>query len=196
MKNFFTLKDFPFLLTLLFGLLGYQINKISENILNSPSVEYYLYVDSTYVKGDTIYKNYECLNTNITNHTSFKDLTINFQCNEKNSLRMFYPQIFTIPPSSRYYGDPESLDKTLLVFEISTLQPGDKYKLLFKSTTLSKDAKSKPSLYLKADITVRIIERSILTWFVKNFLLINLSLILFWLVLIILYIFKLNKIHI
>jgi hypothetical protein len=193
MWNFLTLRDFPFLLTLLFGLVGYQVNNITESIQSSPSIEYCLCVTDNHVKGDTIYRDYECLITNITSNTSFKNLTINFQCNEKNSLRMFNPQIYTVPPSSRYYEDPESLDKVFLVYKISTLQPADKYKLLFKTSILSKDINSEPSLYLTANETVRIIERSILTWIVKNFLIVNVSLLIFWFVMISLYIVMVKR---
>ena len=194
MKNILGLKDFPFLLTLLFGLLSYQFNQITTSILNSPSIEYSLHQINKEQKGDTIYKNYECLINNITNDKSFKNLTINFLCTEKSSLEMFHPEIISIPPSSRHYEEPISYDNELLKYSISILQPGDKYKMLFKSTSNSQDEKTKPSIFLTSNDTVRIINTSISTWIVKNYLSINFVLIILCVSLISIYILKLNNI--
>jgi hypothetical protein len=193
MKNFFGLKELPFVLTLLLGLLGYQINQVTDSILNSPSVEYSLTEVNKLQLGDTIYKDYECLINNITIGKSFKDLTINFICPIKTSLELYDPQIIPVPPSSRSNEEPAPFDKTILVYNIKILQPGDKYELLFKSTSNFKDQNILPSIFLTSSDTVQILKASFATWVVKNYFLINLILVGSWIFLIAIYIIKLNR---
>lgn len=147
MKNILGIKEFPFLLTLLFGLLSYNINEITKNILGSPSIEYDYKVTETKNAQDTAYKSYEYVITNITNDKSFNNFTINFE-SHKNSQKIFNPHTVAIEPSSLHFITPESLDNRLLVYEITTFQPGDKYKLTFESISNLHDSHSNPSLYI------------------------------------------------
>jgi hypothetical protein len=193
MKKIITLKDFPFLLTLLFGLIGYQVNNITDNILNSPSIEFDLSVRNSEKRGDEIYKSYECVITNITNNKLFKDLTINFKRTKNSSLKIYNPKMTPLPPSSQHYIDPESLDKKILIYTVLKLQPGDKYRLNFETKSKIDSANDHPEIFLTSNDPVRITEKSISTWFVKNFNLINLILIIFWTILIIIYFSTLNS---
>lgn len=187
MKKLITLNDFPFLLTLLFGLVGYQINNITNNILSSPSVEYDLTLINSHIQNHKVVQSYECVVTNITNDKLFKDLTINFISEKGSKLKIFNPKIIPLPPSSQHYSTPFSLDKQLLVYTILKLQPGDRYKLTFEGKNNKDFPKELPSIYLTSDNAVKIIDKSIATWFVKKFNLINLSLIVIWTILILLY---------
>lgn len=192
MKGILGHKEFPFILTLLFGLLGYHINEITKSILSSPSIEYDFKVTESKNINDTAYKSYEYVITNITTDKSFNNLTINFE-SKNNSQKIFNPATIAIEPSSLHFITPESLDKRLLVYEILTFQPGDKYKLTFQSISQLKDVDSNPSLYLTSTNTVRIIRTSFITWLVKNYIIVNTILLTTWIMLILLYLFKLKK---
>ncbi len=193
MRNIFTFKEFPFFLTLLFGLLGYQISEISKNILESPSMEYSFEVTNKTIKNDTIFKNYECIITNISSETSFKNITIDFQINKKDSLKIFEPNIIPIEPASIYTNKKDSVDQRLLEFKISVIQPGDRYKLTFKGIAKSNGGNLNPHLYLTSDSTVRTIKKSLKTFMIKYYIAINTILLLIWIFLIVLYLFKLKN---
>ena len=178
---------------------GYMDNDVSlfgkkylKNSIFNGSVD--LSQKTRYAYGyDTIFKNYECIITNISNDASFKNITIDFQISKKDSLKIFEPNIIPIEPASIYTNKKDSVDQRLLEFKISVIQPGDKYKLTFKGIAKSNAGNLNPHLYLTSDSSVRTIKKSLKTFMIKYYIAINTILLLIWIFLIVLYLFKLKN---
>jgi len=186
--------EFPYFLTLLFGLIGYHFSEISKSILITPSIEYNRTITVGTAKNDSVKKTYEYIIRNITEDRNFQNLTINFANDDRrNSLRIFEPKIVAVEPASNQFTSKDSVDRRIIEFKISRFQPGDEYKLLFKSISKVKDEQKLPALYLTSDGAVRILETSIKTWLVKNYIFVNSILLLVWFILIIIYLYKLKS---
>lgn len=193
MNKIFTAENSPFLLTMIFGLLGYQLNVLVKEVTESPAIEYRF---ETIEKRDSlnkIFRNIECTITNITSQKSFKNLTINFLFDEFSSDQIFNPDVTVVTPSSLHNIDFDELDSIIVEFRINKLQPTFQYKLRF-STISSVGNEEFPLLFLTTEDTVRIIEGNTQTFVTKNITTINLSLIVFWILLASVYLIKYGKI--
>lgn len=107
MEKLFYTDKLPVLLTLLLGLLGYQINTLTKTVLDSPAIEYSM------IKKETTKNNilrYEFTIHNISSIKSFKELTINFMFAETSKIKIFNPDIIVVNPSKEYVNPMDSLD--------------------------------------------------------------------------------------
>lgn len=82
MYRLLTLRNFPYLLTIIIAIIGFQINYLIKMTVETPVVEYELEkISEKTMKGQTIRK-LECKLTNITNNFSFENIVLNF-CSQK-----------------------------------------------------------------------------------------------------------------
>lgn len=180
---------FPVFLTLILGLLGYQVNTLTKAVLDAPSIEYKntkkeLTASNTFL--------YEFTIQNISSTKSFKDLTFNFMFDEMSTMKIFSPDIIVVVPSSLHNIELNSQDSLIVEYKIQHLQPNQLYRLQFK-TNHTNNEKESPKIFLTTNDTVRLVSSSFSTWLVKNYVLVNLLLVSFWIVTIVIYIFKISK---
>jgi len=192
MSRIFQYKDFPFLLTLLFGLLGYQLNSITDALINSPAIEYKISSKVYKTDKDMVFSDNECTVTNLSNSKSFDRLKVDFTYpkNVKAILDLKSPEIIAVKPSSLHGDTIPHSEADMIVFRLGKLQPGFQYKLLYKTQYLKDVENPHPDLNLTTDNTVRLLESSFTTWLIKNYNSISVILSVFWALLIIIYLIK------
>ena len=173
MYRLLTLRNFPYLLTIIIAIIGFQINYLIKIIIETPVVEYEL--KETYketMNGQTI-KKFECRLTNITNNSSFKNIVLNFLFPEDIDAEILNPDFKVIPPSALHNVDgPKSLNNLIVQYKIDHFQPGFKYILTF-TTKMIKGENYSPDIYLQSDDTITIRKKSLLTWLVEKQSLVN-----------------------
>jgi len=183
----------PFLLAILLAIIGFQFNLLIKSILEDPIVEYKLNTEGVECKNDKQIKKISCLITNVTHKSSFKDLDICFRFKELNYAKLIRPKVITISPSSlnkhRYLS---RLENNLLIYRIEHIQPGFKYKLMFEVES-EKEKQDLPNIYVSSDDTVKFEKAGIKTFLIRNYLPINLIIIIIWLSLVTYYMYLIRK---
>jgi hypothetical protein len=193
MYRLLTLRNFPYLLTIIIAIIGFQINYLIKITVETPVVEYELEkISEKTMKGQTIRK-LECKLTNITNNSSFKNIVLNFLFPEGIEAEILNPDFKVIPPSALHNVDgPESLNNLIVQYKIDHLQPGFKY--IFTFTTKMKEGESySPDIYLQSDDTIAIKKKSFSTWLVEKQSLVNLIILATLLILLIVYMVTISK---
>lgn len=192
MYRLLTRKNFPYLLTIIIAIIGFQINYLIKITIETPIVAYELKeISEKTVKGETI-KNYECELKNITNNSSFKNIALNFLFKQDIDAEILNPDFEAIPPSALLNVDPKSLNNLIVQYKIDHLQPGFKY--VFTFTTKMKEGESfSPNLYLQSDDTIAIKKKSFSTWLVENQSLANLIILSTLLALLFIYLVIISK---
>ena len=183
MKKIFSISEVPFILSLLFVALGYQLNTVSDDIKEAPSLEYTINTINT--EDSSVY----IIDLkNITNDKSFRNLGLNILLDSANIINIDHD---VIPPSSGdvdgYHVSSESAS-----WHFKAFQPGDKYSLKVIIDANTKNYN--PRLFLTADEnTVQLVRSSPYTWIIEHSKGINLSLIALWIILIVLYFVFISK---
>lgn len=194
MKKILKLNEFPVLLTLLIGMLGYQLNDIAKSMLNSPTIEYVFKTIKSKPDGKYSIDSNICTLTNISNTKAFRELTINLKFPSSSNNKIFDPELNVISPSSLHHKEAiPDVDSTFVTYELPRIQPGFQYEFFFKTKVPKAEAGVMPKVYLSTTDTIRIVERSFKTIIVANYLLISSLLVLFWTLLILGYIYYLLK---
>lgn len=190
MQKLLYIDKYPVFLTLLLGLLGYQITALSKTFLESPTIEY-KNTKSEFIESG-VHK-YEYTIQNISSTKSFRDLVINFMFDETSTAKIFSPAIVVVNPSSLHNIEFGSQDSLIVEYKIQHLQPGQKYRLLFSAV---KNPGDEPRVFLTTNDTVRLVNSSISTWVVRNYIGINILLMFLWAVSVVIYVIRTSKMNI
>lgn len=187
MQKLLYIDKFPVFLTLMLGLLGYQINTLTKTTLDTPTIEY-KNTDKK-LSENNIY-HYEYTIQNISSTKSFRGLTINFMFKESSKNKLFSPDIIVVNPSSLHNIETDEQDSLIVEYRIKHLQPNQTYKLLFNATIENNEH---PKIFLTTDASVRLVNGSFSTWLVKNYVFVNIFLVVFWVITIMVYLFTISK---
>lgn len=188
------LKDsFPFLFTLILGIIAYQYNFLISTINSSPTIEYYFNVRSSQNIENYVEEEMECYITNISNSKSFKKLSFGIAVNNNSNELVFDPFIVAVTPSPPLDDSNwKTISKRANIYTIPNLQPGLSYILRFKSRS-SENEDEPYKIFLETDDTVKLVKKSFTTIMVKNQLLLNLVISLILLIVLFFYSFYLTK---
>lgn len=184
-------ENLPFFLTLFIGLMGFQLNQLSENFLKSPAVSYNFKVINEDMSGSQVKRDLTCTIKNISSETSFKDLKINFWF-QKHDILISTPSITLGTLGSRHDITENELENRMIEFNIGHFQPEFEYHLNFK-TISNIDEEAFPSLSFTSNQTVRFVPTSPMTWLAEHYFLFNIICIITCFLIIIIYMINLNK---
>lgn len=192
MNTIWKAKEVPYLLTLLFGALAFQVNTIVENITSTPIIQYDYEIEREEAKGDLTERYVKCSIENISSVTSFKELSFKFRYLSGAKTQIHTPKYRVISPSSIQTIEVNEALNMIVSFKVGHLQPGQKYEFFF--TTLGgADDPVFPKLFLDTDETVRLIESSFLTFLGRNYIGINVAFAIIISLIIIIYLSYLSK---
>ena len=128
-----TRKNYPYLLTIIIAIIGFQINYLIKITIETPIVEYELKQISEKNKSGEKIKYYECEFTNITHNYSFKNIALNFLFKKDSNAEIFDPDFKIIPPSALLNVEKTSLNNLIIQYKIDHMQPGFKYVFIFNT---------------------------------------------------------------
>jgi hypothetical protein len=126
MKRFLQIKDFPFLLTLLFTLAGWIFLRLSSAITSSPTIEYKWVKLQT--ERDTTTGYFRLIN--LTNDKKFSDLEflIHLDTSDYNKGTFVDANFDAVPPAPQYSFKP-NLSFYTVVYTIPKFNPKEEYHL-------------------------------------------------------------------
>jgi hypothetical protein len=182
-----TRENFPYLLTIIIAIIGFQLNYLIHTTVESPIVEYELKKVHEKSEAGQAISNYECEITNITNTTSFKNIEIHFLFPEGTNAAILDPSFQVIPPSSLYNVGMNTLNDRIVEFTIDRLQPGFKYLLTF-TTKMKEGENHLPNIYLQSANAIKIKPKSLLTTLVEHQSFVNSIILAMLIILVVLYI--------
>jgi hypothetical protein len=196
MHKLLTRKEFPYLFTILIGIVGFQINYLIETTVAKPILKYEIRKISEELlkKEGKEYDlcRYECELTNITNNRSFKKIILHFAFKEGEKAEIKTQDINIIPPSALLNVGSVSYNDRLIEYDIEHFQPGFKYFFIF-DTNMEKGLHFTPRLYFQSEDTLEIKEKSLLTWLVEKQFLVNLLLVLIFIILLFTYLIMISR---
>ncbi|CAN5401851.1 hypothetical protein BH09BAC6_BH09BAC6_28200 [soil metagenome] len=170
----------PWLLTLLVAVVTFQFNYALSGIFKVPVVAYS--IQNTPLSPHNQYLQV----TNISSDQPIKDLDIQLRL-ESAADSIQDPELIPIAPAT--LSEDKSIGgEQFLQFHIDMIQPGLSYKCAWAS---SKPA-VKPFIYFKCSQTIKFEQQSVYTWLLFNHLYVNGFLMLVFIVIIILYLFKIT----
>jgi len=186
MKNILRLNEFPYLLTIIFTLLGWTFTKISDKITKLPTIEYAL--DQSENKLHKSILTFSLIN--LTDDKQFKNVGIRIEIDSLDyESKIEKGVLIAIPPASRWTDEPFITSmKNEIQFKIPVFNPGCEYQLqVFCEGTIRDPV---PSIfYFDENQTESVIlkKSSFFTFIVKNDLTIYLALFVTLCALILLY---------
>ncbi len=193
--NIFLKEKLPYLLTILIGLAAYQINNIISIHTDSPIINYSFKEVSSKLDNGVIHKEWECTLVNYNRKKAVKDLNLQiaYKSDLPNPKKIDRPNIIPIAPSAILPDTLTSFAYGLInEYKIPIIHPHAKYILTFETKT-NPAIKELPKIYLNTNESIRLIENNLEVFLIKNQILLNVILLLFWLFFAIYYLFYLTK---
>lgn len=180
-------EKFPYFLTVLFTIIVIQFNYTIDSIFKTPIIEY------SYIK--TNIKNEEglfqkiLLIKNISTDKSIESFHLQLRYRSRSKIILKYPDIDPIPPATIIQKDPQYTQDKLLYYPIQIIQPEMSYELKFYTDEINEN----PFLFFNCSQPIRLKEKSLYTWFLRNHILLNLVFMLLFFIISIIYLLKLSK---
>jgi len=172
----FKLDKIPYLLTVLFLLLGWSVSHIADRLLSAPIVEY-SYKES--IHGDI--DNVEYTINNISYDKLYKKIIFSILPSAGTNINIDTVEVKPVPPMV-LENEPQFTNDCINI-EIPEFHPGTSIKILFE---LPKG--SKHNLHFSSDNTaIKLVKSCLMTLVVKHELTILLAMVALWLILIITY---------
>ena len=180
----FSQKEFPYLLTMLFVMLGWTMNRIIDSITEAPTLEYKVILKEE--EGS-----YICVYSlqNISNNRRFSNIIFDIEQKAHDAKdSILATTIVSYPPASTR-GIEREYEPDFAKFIINEFQPDWRYDLKLKLN-------HEPDLLIsftseQDDILLK--KASLSTFIVKNEMVISVCLILLWIILIFMYLLYLDK---
>jgi hypothetical protein len=194
MYNLLTRKEFPYLFTILIGIVGFQINYLIEATVSKPILKYEMRKISEELeeKEGKVLCRYQCELTNITSNRSFKNIKLDITFKEGEEAEIKNPDTIIVPPSALKNVESVSYNDRIIRYDITHFQPGFKYLFTF-DTKMGKCLDFAPLVYFQSDDTLEIKEKSLLTWLIEKQFLVNLLLVLIFIGLLFTYLIMISK---
>jgi|GEM_PF-3796460 len=188
MQSIFKTDKIPYFLTLLFAIIAIQYNYLFDSISKIPTLEYEFTTASDFYKKDTFYRKILTI-TNISRDKSIMDFHLQLNYVFKSRSKIIYPDIDAVPPAAIIKEDPKYSDDKLVYYPIKLIQPNCSYNLIYLTNT----PETIPIISFACDQPINLTKKSTMTFFLKNQILVNFSIMLFFILLSIIYVIKLNK---
>lgn len=166
--------QFPYLLTVLFVMIGWSLNRIITNLTEAPTIEYSCSIEE---KKEGICYTYSLIN--LSKDNQFDSLM--FDLEPEDQVVVVGAEIITHAPASTRVID-RKFKNNLAKFMIYKFQPGAVYDLV-----LITDKKVGLRLSFISKTGIRLAPASFKTWLVKNELEVIVALLLVWISFIFLY---------
>jgi len=195
-KSMFAAAGFPYLFTLIVAFISFQYNQITDEIKDSPFMQYRIELDST-ISGknaDTDY--YTCSVENICK-SRFKSLqfVFTYQPEELRYRQFMTPVIEPVHPAALHgFSDTLAAGGIAAIFGVTNFQPETSYKFHFQVTHPVKKILD-PYMYVNAGENVVLKQPSLFTWCIRNQLPINGIIMLFLFAVLAIYFIYLNNSH-
>ena len=188
--------ELPFFFTILISLVAYQANNIATILTDSPILAYSYKVISEQNKNGYILRELECNLVNLNRNEAYRslELLISYKSSLPDPKEVSNPKIIPIAPSSMLipHKETHSVDNLTNVYHLPVIQPRGEY-ILFLSTITHSSIKEFPKIYLESNESIRLIHNNLEVFLVKNQILINIWLLIFWVFVIILYLIILQR---
>ncbi|GAB5526914.1 MAG: hypothetical protein Roseis2KO_47860 [Roseivirga sp.] len=185
--NIFKIKEPPFLLTVLIGIMLFQFNEMLNIQKKTPLLTYSI-TKSRVDNSD--YSDIICKLHNLSHTEAFRNMELSFSyLKTVDEQYLWEPKIKPIHPSMllpdpRGFSEP---DNHLVVFSFPIIQPGGEYHVSMKTDNLNPD--EYPYIYIDTPSTVRLVEYNWITYIIEHQILMNAFLFAISLVMIFLYFF-------
>lgn len=183
----FSFEKIPYFLGLLFAVIALQFNYTISNILKIPILCYDFETISN--SGDTCYFKKLVLK-NLSLEKAITDFHIQLAYKKHSKSTITEPQIDAIPPATIIQNDPKYIDDKFVYYPIKVIQPKMSYELKYRTN----EKRLEPIFSFECAQPIKMQRKSLLTFLIDNQILINFLLMLIFIILSILYTFKIKKI--
>ena len=180
MKQYLRLESLPYFLTMLLVLVGWSFSRVVDAVYESPTLEYN--VQEKEWTGDTMLM--QIVLRNISRDRLFKDAVVKVSYPDGKDGNLEFLSLIAVPPAARDSIDHANDDPDFIDYKLPQIQPGSTYRLLLAY------AGDEPDITFSSPEAVRFKEASLETALVRYELTVNLSLIFLWLVIILIYVWR------